>query len=98
MRPIALLLTTAAGVTASLAARADLQVPIFDARPDPVAAQPTPAEAALLERVVRVRAREAWSDDDSCSDDFTVLGRASGAFTRPGASQTAVLYRFCRIG
>ncbi len=98
MRPIALLVTIAAGVTASLAARADLQVPIFDARLDAVAAQPTAAEAALLERVVRVQAREAWRGDDACSDDFTVLGRASGAFTRPGASQTAVLYRFCDVG
>jgi hypothetical protein len=98
MRPTTLLVTIAAGVGASLSAGAEPEVPIFDGRSDSVLAQPTSAEAALLERVVRPQARAVWSGDDACSEDFTVVGRASGAFTQPGANQTAVLYRFCDIG
>ncbi len=97
MRPNALLLAIAA-VASSTGARAESRVPLFDARVDAVSVQPTAAEAVLLERVVRAQARAAWRDADACSDDFAVLGRATGAFTRPGARQSAVLYRFCDVG
>lgn len=97
MRPAALLLTIAATVAAP-SARAQPLVPIFDARIDAAPGQPNAAEVALLERVVRAQARAAWTGVDACSDEFDVLGRARGAFTRPGATQSAVLYRFCNMG
>jgi hypothetical protein len=97
MRPIAILLTFAA-IVAPAGVCAEPLLPIFDARVEAVTVQPSAAEAALLERVVRVQARAAWTGADSCSDEFAVLARAAGAFTRPGATQSAVLYRFCNQG
>jgi hypothetical protein len=47
---------------------------------------------------VRPQARAAWRGAEACSDAFAVLGRAREAFTRPGARQSAVLYRFCDTG
>jgi hypothetical protein len=98
MKPTALLLTLVAAA-AALDARADPVVLIADARADARAAPTPPApEAALLERVVRKEARAAWSNEAACSDAFAVLGRATGAFTTPGATQSAVLYRYCDMG
>jgi hypothetical protein len=97
MRVAALLLTTAVAA-ASPGARAEPFVLLFDARAFAVPAQLSAAEAALLERVVRPQARAAWRGADACTDAFAVVGRARGAFTRPGARQSAVLYRFCETG
>ncbi len=97
MSPRALLVAAVLACSAT-AARADPPVVIFDARADPPQAQPAAAEAALLERVVRPEARRAWRGADVCSDAFEVIGRVRGSFTRPGARQSAVLYRFCDVG
>jgi hypothetical protein len=97
MKPSALLFALAA---AGVAVRAHAQTPalIFDARAAVTPTEPSAAEAALLERVVRREARAAWRGKDVCSEAFTVLGRARGAFTRPDAAQTVALYSYCAMG
>lgn len=69
---------------------------IYDARREfPREARST--DVTLLERqVTRREARSVWGQQ--CDEPFTIVDAAHGAFTRRGARQTAVLYRFCENG
>jgi alpha-tubulin suppressor-like RCC1 family protein len=74
--------------------------PIFDGRltlhPGVLSAD----QQAFLDRVFPA-ARKEWRDqEDECERGFRpqVVDVAHGAFTRPGAAQDAILYRYCTIG
>jgi hypothetical protein len=72
--------------------------PVFDARLSPAPAKIAAADTALLDRLARPAARQAWKGSEGCKDEFEVLDAVTGAFTRRGASQRAFLYRFCTTG
>ena len=69
---------------------------------DPVAepAKPvvSPADSALMERMVLPKARQNWTENEACTEDYQVMGEASGAFTRAGAKQKLIFYQFCQTG
>ena len=96
MRPTTILFALGAVVTCSIA-HAEAPVAIFDGRRSDKPVAPNAAETALLESVVHPEARAAWADD-GCSDTFVVLAKVKGSFTKRGARQSAVLYRFCNTG
>lgn len=58
----------------------------------------TPADQALLRRDLLPEARRLWARVEGCRDQFQAIDAADGSFTRRGAEQRAVLYRFCETG
>lgn len=54
----------------------------------------SPAEEKLVKTVLP-KTRKSWTED-SCAEDFSVTGKASGSFTKQNAAQTAYLYEFCQ--
>ncbi len=57
------------------------------------------ADTAEMTRQILPAARQHWRDLKlDCNEDFRIVGAAQGAFTRPGAEQTAVLYSYCITG
>jgi hypothetical protein len=62
------------------------------------AAGVSPGDRALLRRDVVPEARRLWARVEGCRDEFQAIDAAAGSFTRRGASQRAVLYRFCAAG
>jgi hypothetical protein len=72
---------------------------VYDARLTPGALALPAAEESIVRREVSRTARSIWGtrlrncDDDSGKPD--IIDHAQGSFTRQGASQTAVLYRYC---
>ena len=56
----------------------------------------SPAEEKLVKTVLP-KTRKSWTED-SCAEDFSVTGKASGSFTKQNAAQTAYLYEFCQTG
>jgi hypothetical protein len=69
---------------------------IYDARSEFLRETTPSVNAALARRVILPDARRVWGQ--RCDEAFTVVDAAQGAFTRRGARQTAVLYRFCEVG
>jgi alpha-tubulin suppressor-like RCC1 family protein len=75
--------------------------PIFDGR---LTLQPGTLSAeqqAFLKRAIFPAARKEWHDQEAeCERGFQpqAVDVAHGAFTRPGAAQDAILYRYCTIG
>ena len=72
--------------------------PVFDARLAPAPAKVGAADTALLERLVRPAARQAWKGSEGCKDEFEILDAGAGSFTRRGVQQRVFLYRFCTTG
>ena len=72
--------------------------PVFDARADRAPRPPSEALEARIERELLPVAREAWRERCGGLGGFAAIDTARGAFTRPHAKQTAVLYRVCQIG
>jgi alpha-tubulin suppressor-like RCC1 family protein len=75
--------------------------PIFDGRltlhPGALSAE----QQAFLKRAIFPAARKPWHDQEAeCERGFQsqAVDVAHGAFTRPGAAQDAILYRYCTIG
>lgn len=71
---------------------------IFDRRlnlePD---AALTTFERKAINDTVYWQAQRAWQQDQNCDfEPFQILDAATGSFTRPRATQKAVLYRLCR--
>jgi hypothetical protein len=58
----------------------------------------SPGDGALLRRDVLPEARRLWARVEGCRDEFRAIDAAAGSFTRRGAEQRAVLYRFCETG
>ena len=81
------------------AARAQGPVLVYDGRADPAPpARATSAEERLVKQFSLPTARRHWEGSAACEEGFDVMGAASGSFTRPGARQRAVLYRYCVTG
>lgn len=57
----------------------------------------TAAEARLMERSVLPPVRKVLVSD-LCEEEYEVANSTKGAFTQPGAHQTAVFYQFCQTG
>jgi hypothetical protein len=72
-------------------------VPIFDGRLTLKPTAVSPADVALLRREALPAARKAAKDKE-CSEHLDPVDVGTGAFTRPGASQRVVLYRYCVTG
>jgi hypothetical protein len=76
--------------------------PVYDARLTPKAVALPAAEESIVRREVARTARAIWGlrlqncDSDSGKPD--IIDHAQGSFTRQGASQTAILYRYCTTG
>lgn len=95
MKPIALGLLLSAGLAAQPA-------PIFDGRSYLKAIQkPTKAESTIVQAEVKRRSQEKFLkkrleglDAGKFEEAFEVRGVAAGSFTRAGAAQRAVLYRY----
>ena len=77
---------------------AQAAIVIDDPVATPVKPVVSPADSALMERVVLPKARKNWSGNDACEEDYQVMGEASGAFSRPGAKQKLIFYQFCQTG
>lgn len=56
------------------------------------------AEENLIKTKVLPKARELWSDNDVCTEEFQIAGVAKGAFTKANARQTLIFYQFCQVG
>lgn len=80
-------------------ARAQGSVLIADGRSDTdtPAGDATDAEERLIKSRSLPKARQHWPPE-MCEESFSVLGAAAGSFTRAGARQRAVLYRYCVTG
>jgi hypothetical protein len=60
-------------------------------------AMPSAAEENIIKRSVLPTARKIWTDD-ICLEEFEIAGAVKGSFTRAGAKQTLIFYKFCLIG
>lgn len=69
---------------------------VFDPSENSPETKISAAEKALVETVLP-KARKTWTED-ACTEDFSVTGKAKGAFTKQNAAQTAYLYEFCQTG
>ncbi len=78
-------------------------IELFDGRGGEVKnTKPSTADAALVEKAVRVKAKEVFlekqleglTDDTDWEKAFSVDGVVEGAFTKANSKQKAVLYRF----
>lgn len=60
----------------------------------------SPAEEKLVTTRAVPKARARWKDVGGCdeADNFSITGGASGAFTRKGSDQRALLYELCQTG
>jgi hypothetical protein len=77
---------------------AQAAVVINDPRAKPVKPVMSPADAALMTRVVLPKARQHWAENAACEEDYQVMGEASGAFSRRQSNQKLVFYQFCQTG
>jgi hypothetical protein len=73
-------------------------IPIFDGRLNPKPAVVSAADLALLKKEALPAARKAAGKDAACEGKLEAVDVAAGAFTRAGASQKLVLYRYCVTG
>jgi hypothetical protein len=83
---------------AASVARAQGTVLVADGRADLPGASTTDAEELLVKRQSLPKARRHWGGSRACEEGFEVIGGASGSFTKRGAQQRAVLYRYCVTG
>ena len=77
--------------------------PIFDGRLHLTPGKLAGAEEALFQSKVVPAARQAWKQrgrDGACTPGPTVraVDVTSGSFTRPNATQRAILYVYCEVG
>lgn len=77
---------------------AQTSIVISDPQAEPVKPVVSPADSALMKRVVLPKARKKWSGNEACQEDYQVMGEATGAFSRPGARQKLIFYQFCQTG
>jgi hypothetical protein len=68
--------------------------PIVDEKP----AVYSNAEENLIKERVLPKARKHWGGAEVCTEEFQIMGKASGAFTKAGAAQTLLFYQFCQVG
>jgi len=99
--PLCRLLTSV--VTLGTMAFAQEAKPIFDGRLSLKPSKLTAAEEDLMKSRIIPAARKAWRErqrETACvsGPDARAIDVASGAFTRPGASQRAILYGYCEFG
>ena len=71
---------------------------VFSGLYDLHTAEVSPDDQALLGREIPPVARRLWGRVEGCRDELRALDAAAGSFTRRGAPQRAVLYRFCQAG
>lgn len=71
---------------------------IYDGRNDPQPLAASNSEVQMIRRFALPKARQHWRSDKACQESFEVVGAANGSFTKPKATQRAVLYRFCVTG
>ena len=88
---------------AAVVAAGDAPKPIFDGRLTLAPGKLSAAEQKLFHQAVAPAARKAWRErerDTLCEPGFppAAIDIAAGAFTRAGAAQKAILYRYCAIG
>lgn len=57
----------------------------------------TDAEDDLIKNRVLPKVRKLMPEN-VCTEEFQIMGKADGAFTKPGAAQTILFYQFCQIG
>ena len=57
----------------------------------------TDAEENLVKNRVLPKVRKLMPDS-VCTEEFQIMGKANGAFTKPGTAQTILFYQFCQIG
>lgn len=69
---------------------------IFDGRADNKLRKITDAESKTVEAAVSPGAKRQWKD--SCKAAFEIKSVCDGAFTKPGAKQSAFLYSWCETG
>jgi hypothetical protein len=73
--------------------------PIHDARSSPRATRVSKADQVLLKKEALPAARRVWRDNAAaCEGEFRITEAATGSFTRPAASQRAILYQYCETG
>lgn len=71
---------------------------VYDGRADAKGSKPSNAEAQLTREQALPAARQFWGNSNACMEGFEIIDAASGSFTRAGANQRAILYRFCVTG
>ena len=83
----------------SISANAQTTIVINDPTVEAAKLAVPEAEQALFEKRVVPQAREKL-DASLCDESFTpeITGRAEGAFTQAGSSQTLLFYQFCQTG
>lgn len=95
-----LLLFLIFGAAVSSFGQAEKPVLIYDGRPaKEISTAPTQAETDIVEKEVRKNEsviKTKSSQDCGDEDTFSVIGAASGSFTKQKSSQTAYLYELCR--
>jgi hypothetical protein len=69
---------------------------LFDGRLNLKSAAPSTSEMQLLRREVLPAAARQWSKD-CITPEFEVIDVTSGSFTRKGAKERVVLYRYCFV-
>lgn len=69
-------------------------IPIYDARVDTVAQEPSKAEVESIKKLVMPRAKKFWIEEP----EFDLRASARGSFTRKGAAQKIYLYQFSTQG
>lgn len=80
--------------------QAEKPVLIYDGRTrEEISTAPTQAETKIVEKeVIKKEAVIKAKSSQDCGDenDFSIIGAASGSFTKEKSSQTAYLYELCR--
>jgi hypothetical protein len=76
---------------------AQTTVVVNDPTRDDKPASPTAAEESLIKRNILPKVRKIWTAEN-CTEDFNVAGTATGAFSKPNASQTLIFYQYCQTG
>jgi hypothetical protein len=55
-------------------------------------------ETDLFNTSVLPKARKHWAGNEACTEEFRIVGKARGAFTKPKTNQTLFFYEFCQTG
>lgn len=69
---------------------------VFDPTKNVSETKASPAEEMLVKTVLP-KTRKTWTED-VCTEDFSITGKAKGAFTKQNAAQTAFIYEYCQTG
>lgn len=55
------------------------------------------SDVELVKKFILPKVRKHWTEDN-CTEEYETTGTIRGAFTRPDANQTILVYQFCQAG